>query len=105
MKEMSFPILLKRYREYLLFNRPGGDFKAELLRRYKNIEKELNDTKLYFISFVSHHEVTMEVMEDLKCCGNCKLYSDTEICRRSNSHFKYCDKWQSDNLTREERMK
>ena len=39
---------------------------------------------------------------DLKCCGNCKLYYP-ECDYRGVLGYYYCDKWQSDGLTRKER--
>ena len=40
----------------------------------------------------------LEQGENLKCCGNCKLDKNCIIWAT------YCDKWQSDNLTRKERV-
>jgi hypothetical protein len=40
--------------------------------------------------------------EELKCCGNC--YNDGDFCDFERcSPQKYCRRWQSDGLTREER--
>ena len=38
----------------------------------------------------------------LRCCGNCKLYYP-ECDYRGVLGYYYCDKWQSDGLTRKER--
>ena len=78
---------------------------VELLRRFEALEKELADTKLYFESFVGHHEATMEVMEDLQCCGNCKSYHTRSDCMMKHEYRpnQYCDMWQSDGLSWEER--
>lgn len=52
-------------------------------------------------------------IEDMKCCGNCKNYikhddmprcyvdGNYDYCKKSDN---VCPKWQSDNLTRKERM-
>jgi len=79
----------------------------------KELEKELKVTKLA-------HAVEKQIMQDnftqcktageylktendnLRCCGNCgKHYKD---CHNELS-YEFCDKWQTDGLTREEREK
>ena len=78
---------------------------AELLRRFEELEKEVADTKLYLESFVGHHEATIKVIEDLECCGNCKSYHTRSDCMMKHEYRpnQYCDMWQSDGLSREER--
>jgi hypothetical protein len=53
-------------------------------------------------------EKLADEIESLKCCGNCDLYSitnrDCPDYYRVNANS-YCDKWQSDGMTRADRIK
>jgi hypothetical protein len=42
-------------------------------------------------------EMLLKTVENLKCCGNCKLDKDC------TNWANYCDKWVSDGMTRKER--
>ena len=88
----------------------------------KELEKELKATKLA-------HAVEKQIMQDnftqcktaaeylktendnLRCCGNCTHIEqgyEEYFCVRTRLDVQpnhYCDKWQSDGLTREERSK
>ena len=44
-------------------------------------------------------------IEDMQCCGNCKhLFKDTCKDKMLTMEWTICEKWISDNLTKEERM-
>lgn len=46
-------------------------------------------------------------IDNLKCCGNCKAccVDDIDICPFPfGDSCSYCDKWQSDGMTRKDRM-
>jgi hypothetical protein len=41
--------------------------------------------------------------EALKCCGNCTYFYDNECMKFPEIDGEYCDKWESDTLTQEDR--
>ena len=46
-----------------------------------------------------HLAALIKQNEDLKCCGNCKLYYKLSGCENKIS-IHYCPQWQSDQMTR-----
>jgi len=49
-----------------------------------------------------------QVLENLKCCGNCEYYFDSrvwdKVCLSGDQENKYCENWKYDGLTREDRI-
>lgn len=77
-------------------------------------ETKINLNSLnHYVKWTSDKILDLErQIENLKCCGNCGfLPSVSNICDRYEfggnglSGKFYCAKWQSDNLTREDRSK
>lgn len=50
-------------------------------------------------------QVLGKQVDDLKCCGNCKHYTQRGDCRSKHEykHGHYCDLWFPDGLTRKNR--
>lgn len=46
-----------------------------------------------------------EVVDNLKCCGNCNHYAKRSDCVTKHEYlpYRYCEQWQSDGMTRKER--
>jgi hypothetical protein len=42
-------------------------------------------------------------VEALKCCGNCTYFYDNECRKFPTIDGEYCDKWEDDTLTQEDR--
>ena len=42
-------------------------------------------------------------VEQMKCCGNCTYFYDNECSKFPEIDGEYCDKWESDTLTQEDR--
>jgi hypothetical protein len=42
-------------------------------------------------------------VEGMKCCGNCTYFYDNECMKFPEIDGEYCDKWESDTLTQEDR--
>ena len=87
----------------------------ELLRRFEALEKSNNELRDRLDnSWKREDKINNDVLKlslenhALKCCGNCKHYVKYECpnCKIYNGWPRstaYCDSWQSDGLTREER--
>lgn len=78
-----------------------------LLAKIATLEKELESWRNSKDGIMAENEALAAAAiekppykEDLKCCGNCKLYLE---CFQS-CYYRICDNWQSDGLTRAERM-
>ena len=71
----------------------------ELLRRYEELEKEIESWRGSRDGVLQHIDEMAYEIESLKCCGNCDGYKCT-----GKSMGSYCPQWQSDGLTREERQ-
>ena len=73
--------------------------KLEILSRLEAGEKAMQHLEF--------HKATLELMDDLRCCGNCASMSQDYRCNFHESIIskpsEYCSQWQSDNLTRQER--
>ena len=89
-----------------------NDFKAELLRRFEALEKELESWRGSRDGVLQHIDEMAYEIESLKCCGNCgggyTASKDSYFCARYLKRTKascYCSSWQSDGLTRAEREK
>lgn len=74
----------------------------------KLIDAHNNNQDFYPFNTIDFNRIETELLsrleqiDDLKCCGNCE---STEGCEFSTVfQSKYCDKWQSDGMTRKERM-
>ena len=46
-------------------------------------------------------KILKENNDNLKCCGNCSNFMSNQMC--VNEPDKYCDSWEYDGLTREDR--
>lgn len=79
-----------------------NDFKAELLRRFEELEKENKEWRYKWNGCVIENEDLALKVLNLECCGNCDVYG---LCKHYNRVLanSYCSDWQSDGLTREER--
>ena len=122
MKDMSLEELIDESFDLVILDE-HPEYKAELLRRFESLEKELQATKLA-------HAVEKQLMTDnftqcktaaeylktennnLRCCGNCKhSYSHcygSLMCKKldqSTGRGGYCSNWTTDGLTRAEREK
>jgi hypothetical protein len=86
---------------------------TELLSRLSKGEKAIEEVKIWKDKFEKGCQNDSEQCpyfgynENLRCCGNCEIFF-TENCPHNGgidgcSVDSYCDKWQSDNLTRKER--
>lgn len=78
----------------------ANTIRDELLSRLEQIESLSNENiRLHAQRFESGKMVAEAIKkaENLECCGNC---SDSNC----GHTYGYCDKWQSDNLKREERI-
>jgi hypothetical protein len=42
-------------------------------------------------------------IKNLKCCGNCTYFYDNECSKFPEIDGEYCDKWEDDTLTQEDR--
>ena len=70
----------------------------ELIKKYNEQWEQLKAIALLY-----NHQV--EQIKNTECCGNCNMKDcDTERGNLDYNFNKYCDKWQSDGLKREERM-
>jgi hypothetical protein len=78
--------------------REVAELKAELKLNASMLARQ---TDLARVAETESMKLRREV-EGLKCCGNCKLYYP-ECDYRGVLGYYYCDKWQSDGLTRKER--
>ena len=72
------------------------------------LKKELESWRGSRDGVLQHIDEMAYEIESLKCCGNCKHYVKYECpnCKIYNGWPRstaYCDSWQSDGLTREER--
>jgi hypothetical protein len=54
------------------------------------------------LSRLAKGRAAMELVENLKCCGNCIIDGD-DCDYRGHSPQRYCDRYMSDDLTRKER--
>ena len=57
--------------------------------------------------YLKEIESRLTAVDNLRCCGNCKHYTPRGDCLSKhgyNPHY-YCDMWQPDGLTRDERIK
>lgn len=77
---------------------------AELIKRLEEGDTTIESLD-YALERIANLQKDIGLTESLKCCGNCKdghycLFIPDKI-RNPNS---YCDKWQSDGMTRQERM-
>jgi len=89
--------------------------KAELLKRLNDGQEAIAlvhniNTSLFWEGRLQNLDVLLKRLdegENLKCCGSCTMFShnikDCPHFRRAVAH-KYCDKWQSDGMKREDRI-
>lgn len=110
------------------------DYKDELLRRFRELEKKCEDVinnaihllgctfcdkhfeenkaiDFYTFGRIAHRcpvcdkeeiAALQKQVEDMACCGNCDKYQANCYVQFG---YEYCDGWQSDGLTRAERLK
>lgn len=50
------------------------------------------------------NKILDKTVANLCCCGNCDSYSKGIKCVINHLSYSYCDKWQSDGMTRQERL-
>jgi hypothetical protein len=73
------------------------------LNRLDEVEKENKKWKEMYAGIMADKHILIVENENLKCCGNCRINCNCESFFRG--WHKYCDQWQSDSMTREEREK
>jgi hypothetical protein len=71
------------------------------LNRLDEVEKENKKWKEMYAGIMADKHILIVENENLKCCGNCRINCNCESFFRG--WHKYCDQWQSDSMTREER--
>ena len=83
----------------------------ETSEEYKALVKRIKDgdkmKKEYRLNNMERNEM-LEMLRNLRCCGNCEFcYSALTCAKTLDPTFadNYCDNWQSDKMTRTERMK
>lgn len=74
----------------------------EAMEEVKNLNISLELQADRVDEFIKKNIDLEELVENLKCCGNCKSTIITCPSHRLN-HFSYCPNWQSDKLTRKDR--
>jgi hypothetical protein len=90
MKDMSVEELLDDLSSYSDVSDEHYAIKAEIIRRFEELEKEC--------------ELLSSMVINLKCCGNCTNYRYGNLCDgKFISCDSWCDSWTTDGLTRAER--
>lgn len=87
-------------REYHLAN-----ILSELLSRFKQGEKSAIEWAKIAGKNQSQIEKLADEIENLKCCGNCSMQKcETDRGNLDDNYGKYCPKWLSDGMKREQRL-
>lgn len=110
LKEISFEELLEKCR--YSFSYEYDEVKAEVLRRFAELTHRIEvdvPKECEQCGMKQRAETAEAKLKDMQCCGNCICNLTVSDCERwlavpngSDGSF-WCIKWQSDNMTQEER--
>jgi hypothetical protein len=81
-----------------------GEYRAQYDAEIKRLEIQRDNLQAQNAQNVESLKIAMAEVEGMKCCGNCTYFYDNECMKFPTTvDGEYCDKWESDTLTQEDR--